>query len=305
MELAAANALEAEKSGACYVDCTMAGFGRGAGNLRTELAVLLFSEKVQNLTTATHNALCEIDELFEQFSKVFQWSAKTPFAIAAQRGMPQSLIMDLISLKRLNYINVVDNSINHQAGIVSGFSVAKMEEKRNDKPEKFENSILVLAPSSRFELKHYEFKLISEVFNISRVFVLGGNSLSCYLEQLINNDIGVTAIIEGNKLQKHHGDINKLNGPEVVILPPHVIETHPYRKYACRQSLSNPFEAVMDCLSKSMPSDIFVFGLDGEDEGLRLETQSLFERAKLDGHRVVSLIECKYSILKESAFSYI
>ncbi|MDC0336581.1 hypothetical protein OAN95_00010 [Alphaproteobacteria bacterium] len=305
MELAAANALEAEKNGVHYIDSTMAGFGRGAGNLRTELAVLLFSQGVSNITTATHNALCEIDELFEQFSTMFQWGAKTPFAIAAQRGMPQSLIMSLISLKRLNYINVVDNSINYQNETIPEYPVAQVKEKDNDESENFENSILVLAPSSRYRLKSYEFDLISEAFNISRVFVLGGNSLSCYLEQIMDSDINVTLIIEGNKLQKHHENINKLGDPEVVILPPHIIETHPYRRFTCRHSLSNPLEAVLDSLSKSMPSKIFVFGLDGDDEDLRLETQSLFERAKLDGHGIVSLIECKYSILKSSAFSCI
>ena len=81
LELVAANSIAAIEAGANIVDCTMAGFGRGAGNLRTELAHLLFVTENVEPSHQTNIALCNIDQLFQSLRSQHEWGAKTPLQL--------------------------------------------------------------------------------------------------------------------------------------------------------------------------------------------------------------------------------
>lgn len=94
--LAFANSLAALNAGATWVDATITGMGRGAGNLRTELMVAY-------LTRGRNSDLSALGELLETFKVMkseYGWGSELPYIISGLEGLPQKDVMDWLSKKR-------------------------------------------------------------------------------------------------------------------------------------------------------------------------------------------------------------
>ena len=271
--------------------------------MRTELAHLLFVTENVEPSHQTNIALCNIDQLFQSLRSQHEWGAKTPFAIAAQYGLPQSLVMELISLKRLSYIDVVSHSLN---SVVAGQST-KAREQKVIGPDDVKRSVLkrdlVLCPSRKRDMKDYEFELIIYQCKIRTIYVLGEHSLIRYRNMLKNLDKHIVLILEGSCVEQNEQHIKCMKNCDVIALPPTIAKSVAFGTYYCKSSLSNPFEAVLDQLNDTGETLLFIYGMDGEDESLRIETEELFNIARQSGHEVVSLNDSKYRTDLYSVFS--
>jgi len=101
--LAFANSLAALNAGATWVDATITGMGRGAGNLRTELMVA-YKTRGQNWDLS---ALGELLETFKAMKAEYGWGAELPYIISGLEGLPQKDVMDWLSKKRYNTSTII------------------------------------------------------------------------------------------------------------------------------------------------------------------------------------------------------
>jgi 4-hydroxy 2-oxovalerate aldolase len=105
IEMAFSNSLAALKAGAQYVDTTVLGMGRGAGNLRTEL--FLTHLRYHGAMDVDLNLLSKVVEAFAPLHQQHGWGSNFPYAIAGSYGLPQATVMKSIQKRRYSIEQVV------------------------------------------------------------------------------------------------------------------------------------------------------------------------------------------------------
>src|SRR5699024_6197802 len=97
LETALTNTLAALKAGVEYVDGTILGMGRGAGNLKTELLLTVLSKK-EGLKV-NFNALKKAISAIEPLYNEDPWGPKLPYMISGANSFPQYEVMERINVR--------------------------------------------------------------------------------------------------------------------------------------------------------------------------------------------------------------
>jgi 4-hydroxy 2-oxovalerate aldolase len=106
VELAFANALAAIEAGVGYLDSTITGMGRGAGNLKTEIIVSYLESRGQG-GTSDLSSLGALIEDFDCMRKHFGWGSNLPYVISGLNSLPQKDVMDWLSKDRYSTSAIV------------------------------------------------------------------------------------------------------------------------------------------------------------------------------------------------------
>lgn len=116
MCLAFANTLAAIDAGADIVDGTLAGMGRGAGNLRTE-TLLVHRERTRaaDEMALSYGALSTALEPVEALREEYGWGTSLPYMISGANSLPQKDVMDWLSKKRYTVSSIID-ALQRQSG---------------------------------------------------------------------------------------------------------------------------------------------------------------------------------------------
>lgn len=112
LQLALINTLTAIESGADFVDATILGMGRGAGNLNTELLLTLLGKKGLRVN---FNVLGDILQAFKPLSDIYGWGTNLPYMISGANSMPQKEVMDWVANRTYSFNSIVralDNKRN-------------------------------------------------------------------------------------------------------------------------------------------------------------------------------------------------
>lgn len=110
LELAFANTLAAINAGCDIIDSTIAGMGRGAGNLRTELlSAYLSSTKNLNID---FNSLSKTVSDFEQLKEKYGWGTNLPYMVSGLSSLPQKDVMDWVT-RRFYSINSILQALHN------------------------------------------------------------------------------------------------------------------------------------------------------------------------------------------------
>lgn len=96
---ALANTICAVESGVSWVDCTVTGMGRGAGNLQTEYAVLAL-EHHQDDTSNSTKLLELIRKHFSVLKEQYGWGTNPYYYLAGQHGIHPSYIQEMLADSR-------------------------------------------------------------------------------------------------------------------------------------------------------------------------------------------------------------
>lgn len=94
LEMALANSLASLDVGATHLDSTMFGIGRGAGNLKTELILLLAFQDSLNDKALLH--LCALIEKMHDMQCELGWGTNLSYMFSAIKNYPQGKAMDLV-----------------------------------------------------------------------------------------------------------------------------------------------------------------------------------------------------------------
>jgi 4-hydroxy 2-oxovalerate aldolase len=98
IELAFVNSLVAIKNGCSFIDATVTGMGRGAGNLKTELLLTYLSSINAVMFSFSH--LSNVVGVFTDLQKSYNWGTNLPYMISGANSLPQKDVMDWIGKNR-------------------------------------------------------------------------------------------------------------------------------------------------------------------------------------------------------------
>jgi 4-hydroxy 2-oxovalerate aldolase len=105
LELALSNSLMAIECGCDIIDTTVTGMGRGAGNLKTELALIVLKEKYKfNLD---FDSLSSLTGLFEPLQKKYAWGTNIAYMLSGAYSIPQKEVMAQMNKHRHFIGNII------------------------------------------------------------------------------------------------------------------------------------------------------------------------------------------------------
>lgn len=280
--LAAANAIVARKHGASLIDSTICGMGRGAGNLKTEDAILLLesdplSDKDRGM------AMGEIGTLMNELFDKHKWGPSLAYMIAALNRIPQGKVMDLVNMKRLNPSLIVDK-------IVSGNINFAKSESPNDiatlSSVKFSfRGLLALGGGAGFRLPLPVVTKALELTGISKVFLCSKSAVELYFEILVvaqrsfSFELGIVLSREELAWLVAKFDLERVS-VKLVCLGSKIDSINGFAasSFECSRSCYNPLEFIEFEMVEGAHGHVILAGFDGNvAEDIKVETQSLLD----------------------------
>ena len=76
------NSIEAIKNNIDYLDCTITGMGRGAGNLKTELLLTYLNLKKKIIKINNYKNIANVVNHFEEIKLKEKWGTSLPYMIS-------------------------------------------------------------------------------------------------------------------------------------------------------------------------------------------------------------------------------
>ena len=98
-----------------FVDATILGMGRGAGNLNMELLLTTLNKRGLNVD---FNILGDVVETFKPLYEKYQWGTNLPYMISGANSIPQKEVMDWVGNRTYSFNSIVralDNKKNRVA----------------------------------------------------------------------------------------------------------------------------------------------------------------------------------------------
>lgn len=114
LQLGLINTITAINLGVDYVDATIMGMGRGAGNLNMEL--LLTYLNAYNDMEVDFNILGDVVSAFKPLMDKYQWGTNLPYMLAGANKIPQKEVMDWVTNRVYSFNSIVralDNRKNN------------------------------------------------------------------------------------------------------------------------------------------------------------------------------------------------
>ena len=113
LQLGLVNTLTAIHCGVDFVDATILGMGRGAGNLNMELLLTVLNKQGLNVD---FNVLGDVISSFMPLYNKYQWGTTLPYMLSGANSMPQKDVMEWVSNRTYSFNSIVralDNKKNH------------------------------------------------------------------------------------------------------------------------------------------------------------------------------------------------
>ena len=135
LQLGLINTLTAIECGVGFVDATILGMGRGAGNLNMEL-LLTYLNKYHGLDV-DFNVLGNVIMAFTPLIEKYQWGTNLPYMLSGANSIPQKEVMDWICNRTYSFNNVVRALNNKKEHVADNAKYPLF------KPRKYDNVIIV------------------------------------------------------------------------------------------------------------------------------------------------------------------
>ena len=111
MSRALINGVAAFNNGVKWIDSTVTGMGRGAGNIKTEFALLQFSKNLKKNSDISF-LLNLIEKKFNPMKQKYQWGTNPYYYLAGQHKIHPTFIQSMLSelkLEPLEMLSAIDN----------------------------------------------------------------------------------------------------------------------------------------------------------------------------------------------------
>jgi 4-hydroxy 2-oxovalerate aldolase len=135
LQLSLINTLTAIKLGIDYVDATVLGMGRGAGNLNVEL-LLTYLNSHYGLQL-DFNVLGDVIAAFTPLLEKYRWGSNLPYMLAGANRIPQKEVMDLINNRAYSFDSIVRGLQNRVENLKDNAKYPILS------PHKYENAVVI------------------------------------------------------------------------------------------------------------------------------------------------------------------
>lgn len=308
LQLGLINTLTAMKLGVDFVDATILGMGRGAGNLNMEL-LLTYLNAHEGLKV-DFNVLGDVVSAFTPLHKKHQWGTNLPYMLAGANRIPQKEVMDWVTNRVYSFNSIVRALENRKNNTVDNAKFPALEIK-----QKYDKVLIFGGGNSCIEHIDGIKEFIAKEKNIAIVFATARQAKAY---QDINAPIFYTLVgNEGRRLTANVG-ASKFHGTCVLPPYPRTMGTE-VPVYAEEQTVELEEIAFTDQFKDSVTTiaiqlslnltdgDIFVVGYDGypgnvlseKEVDLTNENKTIFQAyAGVRGKKLQSLTPSLYKDLE-------
>ena len=139
------NTLTAIECGVDYVDATILGMGRGAGNLNMELLLTYLNKEGLDVD---FNVLGDVITTFTPLYEKYRWGTQLPYMISGANSIPQKEVMALVTNRVYSFDSIVRGLQNRKDNVKDNAKYPILQS------EKYDNVIIVgggPSPAEHFE----------------------------------------------------------------------------------------------------------------------------------------------------------
>ena len=174
LQLGLINTITAMKLGVDYVDATILGMGRGAGNLNMEL-LLTYLNAHEGLKV-DFNILGDVVSAFAPLLEKHQWGTNLPYMLAGANCIPQKEVMDWVTNRVYSFNSIVRALDNRKNNTVDNAQFPQLEVEK-----KFDKVLVIGGGNNAIEHKEAVKEFITREQNIAVVFATARNA-KAYLD---------------------------------------------------------------------------------------------------------------------------
>lgn len=209
LQLGLINTLTAIDNGIDYVDATITGMGRGAGNLKMEL-LLTYLNKHKGLKV-DFNVLGDVITVFEPLKEKYGWGTNLPYMLSGANNIPQKEVMEWVTNRVYSFNSIVRALDNRKNNAIDNarFPILEVDHK-------FDRVIIIGGGNNAVEHKDAIYAFIESNPNTALIFATARNAKS-YLDVSVPKYYCLVGD-EGHRLTKNVGK-ERFNG--TCILPPY------------------------------------------------------------------------------------
>lgn len=208
LQLGLINTITALKLGVDFVDATILGMGRGAGNLNMEL--LLTYLNAHEGMQVDFNVLGDVITAFTPLYEHYQWGTNLPYMLAGANCIPQKEVMDWVTNRVYSFNSIVRALENRKNNAIDNAQFPQLDVKK-----KFDKVLVIGGGNNAIEHKEAIKEFIAQEKNIAVIFATARHA-NAYLD--IKVPIFYTLVgNEGRRLTANVG-ANMFNG--TCVLPP-------------------------------------------------------------------------------------
>lgn len=209
LQLGLINTITAMNLGVDYVDATILGMGRGAGNLNMEL--LLTYLNAHDGLKVDFNVLGDVVSVFTPLLNKHQWGTNLPYMLAGANRIPQKEVMDWVTNRVYSFNSIVRALENRKNNTVDNAKFPILEIK-----QKFDKVLVFGGGNSCVEhidgIKEY----IAKEKNIAIVFA---TARQAKFYQDVKKPIFYTLV--GNESRRLTANVGADNFQGTCVLPPY------------------------------------------------------------------------------------
>ncbi len=314
LQLGLINTITAIDCGVDFVDSTILGMGRGAGNLKTELLLTYLNKEG---LTIDFNVLGDVVSAFTPLLEKYRWGTQLPYMISGANSIPQKEVMELVTNRVYPFNSIVRNLQNRKNHIKDNAQYPVF------KPRKFKRAILIGGGNS---IKtHFEAIHLFADQEPNTAFVFATARHAALFQEMSFSQFYCLLGPEARRLSKNVG-VYAFKG--TCILPPYprrmgtdvpdFAQGSTFELESIRFTTEYPDSCTTLALQTALDicdGDIYVVGYDGypgnvlseKEVSLSQENKILFEEYyKVKGKKLVSLTPSLYQSLNvDSIYRYI
>lgn len=313
LQLGLINTLTAIESGVDFVDGTIRGMGRGAGNLNIEL-LLTYLNKHQDLKV-DFNVLGDVVAAFDPLQQQYQWGTSLPYMLSGANSIPQKDVMAWVQNRVYSFNSIVRALDNRKEGKKDNAKYPIFETARKYK------RVVIIGGGSSVSQHIKGIKNLAESTDTAFVF-----ATSRYVDLFTDVESDKYFILVGNEGKRLENKVANIAFKNTCILPPYprMMGTDvPQMAEKCTyelQDISSVGKYADSCTAIAVQlahliseEEIDIIGYDGyngvklteKEITLNKENKDIFELYQSNTNkRLVSLCPTLYSELKvESIYS--
>jgi len=209
LQLGLINTITAMKLGVDYVDATILGMGRGAGNLNMEL-LLTYLNAHEGLEV-DFNVLGDVIAAFTPLMEQHQWGTNLPYMLAGANRIPQKEVMDWVKNRVYSFNSVVRALDNRKNNTVDNAQFPHLNVEN-----KFDKVLVIGGGNNAIEHKEAIKEFIAQGQNIAVVFATARNAKAY---QDIKVPVYYTLV--GNEGRRLTANVGKAKFNATCVLPPY------------------------------------------------------------------------------------
>ena len=208
LQLGLINTLTAIDLGLEYVDCTVLGMGRGAGNLKTEL-LLTFLNAQQGLEV-DFNVLGDVITAFTPLYEKYRWGTQLPYMISGANSIPQKEVMELVTNRVYSFDSIVRGLQNRKDNVKDNAKYPILEEAS------YENVIIIGGGQSPVEHLDGIIDFIKHTKNIALVFATARHA-----GKFLDVDVPQYYCLLGREAKRLKANVSAEQFKATCVLPPY------------------------------------------------------------------------------------